>query len=159
MKTRFVAPLMVLVAMACRPYVIRSATTGAPAQLLGEFDDDYGSSYRITPEAFQQDGRSTYRVVAWHTDSLYLIAQNAPTNSSAPNRWTRIDWLPLDGMPLDGMPLDGMPLDGVPPYRWGFCLSAYDAATRHEAEAVRTAQRSSPRTGCNGFPFTRMRPR
>ena len=145
MKARHVAPLLAMVAMACRAHVVRPATVmSAPAQLLGAFDDDYGSSYRITPEAFQQDGRATYRVVAWHSDSLYLIAQNAPTNTSAPNQWTRIDWMPLDGML---------------PYSWGFCLSAYDAKTRREAEAVRIAERSSPRTGCNGFPFTRMRRR
>ncbi len=123
---------------------LHTATSRAPTQLLGDFSDDYGSSYRVTADAFQQDASATYRVVAWHADSLYLIAQNAPTNRSAPNRWTRIDWLTLRDMA---------------PYTWGFCLSSYDAETRREAEAVRTAQRDTPRTGCNGFPFTRMRPR
>ena len=123
---------------------MRTGTTRPPTELLGDFSDDYGSSYLVTADAFQQDARATYRVVAWHVDSQYLIAQNDSSNRSAPNRWTRIDWLTLRGMA---------------PYTWGFCLSAYDAATQREAEAARVAQRESPRTGCNGFPFTRMRPR
>lgn len=122
----------------------RRESSPAPALLLGEFSDDYGSSYRITADAFVQDGRQTYRVVSWHEEAQYLIAQNAPTNASAASKWTRIDWLALDGMA---------------PYAWAFCLSAYDADSKATAEAVRIARRSTPRTGCNGFPFTRMKRR
>jgi hypothetical protein len=85
---------------------------------------------------------STYEIVAWHADSQYVIARNATKNRSDGGLWTRIDWVPLDGMP---------------PYTWAFCLSAYKAATRAEAEATRVAKRETPRTGCNGYPFSRMR--
>jgi hypothetical protein len=65
-------------------------------------------------------------------------------NGQQDARWTRIDWAPLSGMA---------------PYTWAFCLSAYDAATADLAEAARTARRDNLRTGCNGFPFSRMKRR
>lgn len=110
--------------------------------LLGEFRDDYGDAYTIAGDLWVQQPRSRYHIVAWNTAEQYLIAQNDSTNPSAPGRWTRIDWMPLSGMP---------------PYQWAFCLSAYDAPTRKAAEAVLLARRDTPKTGCNGYPFTRMR--
>ena len=111
--------------------------------LLGDFKDDYEGTYQITSSKWQHGSRSAYHIVAWHTDSQYVIAQNDASNPSAGGRWTRIDWMKLEGMA---------------PYTWAYCLSAYDADTRQAAEAARIAQRASPRTGCNGFPFSRMRP-
>lgn len=85
-----------------------------------------------------------YEIAAWHVDSQYLIARNAATNPSAPGLWTRIDWMLLSDMA---------------PYTWAYCLSAYEAPTRDAAEGARTADRRTPRTGCNGFPFSRMQRR
>ena len=73
----------------------------------------------------------------------FLIAQNDSLNQSDANLWTRIDWVKLDSMP---------------PFEWAYCLSAYDAETREEAERTEIANKESPRTGCNGFPFSRMKP-
>ena len=75
-------------------------------------------------------------------DGQTLIAQNDSANAYAPGLWTRIDWVRLDGMA---------------PYTWAFCLTAYDAPTRAAAEATPPADRATPRTGCNGYPFSRMR--
>lgn len=72
----------------------------------------------------------------------YLIAWNDSSNATAPGLWTRIDWIPLSGMP---------------PYAWAFCLSAYEAPSRAAAEATAIARPDTPRTGCNGYPFSRMR--
>lgn len=72
----------------------------------------------------------------------YLIARNDEGNPGDVGRWTRIDWAPLSGMA---------------PYTWAFCLSAYDAATAGAAEATQTARRDNLRTGCGGFPFSRMK--
>jgi hypothetical protein len=80
--------------------------------------------------------------VAWNSARQYLIAQNDSANASAPGLWTRIDWVTLADMA---------------PYNWAFCLSAYEAPTRAAAEAVTIANRETPRTGCNGYPFSRMR--
>lgn len=115
-----------------------------PAFLRGEFVDDYGERFTVDARNFVQHPRNTFHVVRWDARSQYLIARNDSANASAPNRWTRIDWMPLDGMA---------------PYTWAFCFSAYEAPTAAAAEATRIARRDIPRTGCNGYPFTRMRPR
>ena len=113
-----------------------------PSALLGAFADDYGSEHAIAPDRWLQHKRIRYRIVAWHVKDQYLIAQNDSTNPSDAGLWTRIDWLLLPGMA---------------PYEWGFCLSAYKAPSAAAAESTSGANRAAPRTGCNGFPFTRMK--
>jgi hypothetical protein len=110
--------------------------------MLGEFEDDYGSRYTITAGEWLQQPRAKYSIVEWHVEGEYLIAQNDAGNPSDGGRWTRIDWLRFAD---------------TPPWEWGFCMSAYDAATAAEAEARRVAERATPRTGCNGHPFSRMK--
>lgn len=48
-------------------------------------------------------------------------------------------------------------LDGMAPYEWAFCFSAYNAPTAAAAESVSIARPEAPKTGCNGYPYTRMR--
>ncbi|MGV3707855.1 MAG: hypothetical protein ACO1Q7_03370 [Gemmatimonas sp.] len=114
-----------------------------PAWMLGQFEDDYGGSFRVTPQELVQLPRGRFRIVQWNIAGQYFIAQNDSLNRSDPGKWTRIDWMPLDGMA---------------PYRWAFCFSAWNAATRALAESAPSANRTVPRTGCAGFPFTRMKP-
>jgi hypothetical protein len=113
-----------------------------PALVLGRFTDDYDNQYDITATDWIQLPHGRFHVVKWNPDEQYLIAQNDSSNSNAPGKWTRIDWMEFPGME---------------PFTWGFCLSAYDAGTRREAEASAIAQRSTPRTGCNSYPFSRMK--
>ena len=121
----------------------RASMAGTPAAMLvGEFGDDYGSHFSITPTTFRQGSRTVYDIVEWNAAGQYLIARNSATNVTDGGKWTRIDWLTLADMA---------------PYTWAFCLSAYNAATRAEA-ASHVADRASPKTGCNGFPFSRMKP-
>lgn len=119
-----------------------ATANAAPAALTGRFTDDYGSRYEISDTLWTQDDYGRYRIVEWDTVGGFLIAQNDTSNGYAPGLWSRIDWVKLDSMP---------------PYDWGFCLSAYDVATREEARATDVVDRSNPRIGCNGYPFTRMR--
>ncbi len=114
-----------------------------PAHLLGEWEDDYGNRFTITSVGWLLHSSSRYDVLRWSTGDQYLIARNAAANPSDPGLWTRIDWVELEGME---------------PLRWAFCLSAYNAETAEAAEAVTIADRSALRTGCNGFPFSRMKP-
>ncbi len=125
---------------AIREQPARSAT---PKWLMGAFVDDYNGAYRIDESTWRHGERMVYHIVAWHPDSQFLIARNADTNPSDGGRWTRIDWMPLDRMA---------------PYTWAYCLSAWKATSRGEAEAATIADRRQPRSGCNGFPFSRMRP-
>ncbi len=123
----------------------RTATIGEPpTALVGAYEDDYGGVYRITADSWRHGATAVYDVVAWHADSQYVVARNAPGNPSAPNQWTRIDWMPLTDML---------------PYTWAFCFTAYDAPTRRAAETTPAAVRATPRSGCNGFPFSRMKRR
>ena len=141
--------MMVIVAgVGCARHAATAVTnavpTGdAPSLVVGAFADDYGSAYLISRTEWRQDTQTRYRIVEWHTDSQFVIAQNAPTNASDANQWTRIDWIPLPGNA---------------PYTWGYCLSAYNAPTKLAARNTHIAQPASPRTGCNGFPFSRMKP-
>ena len=113
-----------------------------PSMLLGDFVDDYGIGHRIGADEWLQRPDTRYRVIAWHAEAQYLIARNDAGNRADPGKWTRIDWITLPGMP---------------PWEWAFCLNAWDAPTQGEAERRDIARRDTPKTGCNGYPFSRMR--
>lgn len=143
---RLCATAMAATAAACvttrQPALVPAVAATPPALVLGEFVDDHGNRYTITAEEWFHHPALRYRIVNWNLEQQYAIAQNAPTNFRSPDLWTRIEW---------------MPLSGILPYEWAFCLSAYDAPTAQAAEATGLARREQPKTGCNGFPFSRMR--
>lgn len=134
--------LFLLLAVACVVRQRNHVVEGPPPLVLGPFVDDYGNRYEISDRTWLQFPAARYHVRVWKPVEQYLIAQNDSANRGDPNRWTRIDWLRLTDMA---------------PYTWAFCMSAYDAPTREAAEAATVARRDSPRTGCSGFPFSRMR--
>jgi len=136
---RFVILALALSSSCSAPQSVESGQP--PGLVLGNFVDDYDVGHHITRDQWRQASDTIYRIVAWGPD--HLIAQNAASNPSDGELWTRIDWLALDD----------------PKYPWAFCLSAYKAPTRAAAEASRVARRDTPKTGCNGFPFSRMRVR
>jgi len=119
-----------------------TGTAGPPTALLGAFQDDYGIQYAITPSRWQQGTNTAYHIVRWDSAGQSVIAKNDDANPSDGGKWTRIDWVQLDDMA---------------PYLWAYCLTVYAAASQEEAEAAEPAQRATPRAGCNGFPFSRMR--
>lgn len=123
---------------------VSTPRNAAPDFMLGLFDDDYGGSFSISSTDFVQLPRGRFHIVEWNVPQQYFIAQNDSLNRADPNKWTRIDWMPLSGME---------------PYTWAFCFSAYKAASRADANTTLTARRDTPRTGCSGFPFTRMKRR
>ena len=134
--------ILSLGAAACTAHNSREPeVTAIPQLLTGSFIDDYGSRYSISANVWEQLPRTRYRVVRWNIALRYLIAQNDSGNRSAAGRWTRIDWIPLEGMP---------------PYTWAYCYSTYDAPTAAAAESTKVARPDTPRTGCNGYPFSRM---
>lgn len=134
--------LTLLVGCAVHADTTRDDASAPPAMVLGDFVDDYGIGHRIDAATWLQRPDTRYRVVAWHPAAQYLIAQNDAGNRGDAGRWTRIDWMALPGMP---------------PYEWAFCLSAWDAKTQADAERADIARRDTPKTGCNGYPFSRMR--
>jgi hypothetical protein len=107
------------------------------------FRDDYDNASAVSTARFDQLPSGRFHIVEWHVTERYFIARNDAANPSDPGLWTRIDWMPLEGMP---------------PYTWAFCMTAYKAPTRAAARATAPPDRTVPRTGCNGYPFSRMRP-
>lgn len=111
--------------------------------MMGDFADDYGSDFTITDSLFFQKPGSRYHILKWNVDEQYILAQNDAANPYDPLLYTRIDWMRFENMD---------------PYTWGFCISAYKKTSLDSAEAVQIADRSAPKTGCNGLPFSRMKP-
>ncbi|MXV15609.1 hypothetical protein [Hufsiella ginkgonis] len=114
----------------------------APAFVKGSFTDDYGIKYTITDTLWTQLPRTRFHIIRWNTKDQYLVARNDAKNPGEPGLYTRIDYLQFEGMD---------------PWKWGFCLSAYDAANDSIAEATAVADRKNPKKGCNGYPFSRMK--
>jgi hypothetical protein len=120
-----------------------AATAGTPpSYVLGSFIDDYGGHHTISSDEWKQGDEDRYHIVRWNSDGRYLIAENSNTSPASLGRWTRIDWVRLDNLP---------------PYAWAFCFSAYEMKTAAAAESAMVAKVETPRNGCNGYPFTRMR--
>ena len=136
---------LLLFILACTPHHVTPPTPDAvqpPAELiLGTFADDYGETHLVRADEWVE-GHGLLHIVRWDTTQHYLIAWNDSANKYDPGKWSRIDWVEFRGMA---------------PFDWGFCLSAYDAPTADSAAATRVVHPATPRTGCNGHPYTRMR--
>ena len=121
-------------------------TSAPPSQLLGSFIDDYGSRYEVSAHSFHMLPRSRYQIVEWNTDSQFIIARTAAgdtaQSANTATIWLRIDWMEFQNME---------------PYTWGFCFTAWEAPSAEAARATPSADRTAPRTGCGGYPFSRMR--
>ena len=113
-----------------------------PALLKGTFEDDYGIRYTINDSLWVQHPGATYHIISGDTTEQYLLVQNDKANKTDAGLFTRIDYMNFSGME---------------PYRWGFCLTIYNAETPEKAKATISADRKNPKTGCGGFPFSRMK--
>lgn len=114
----------------------------APEGLTGTFSDDYGIKYSISDTLWTQHPKTNFHILKWNVEGQYLIARNDAANPGEGGLYTRIDFMRFENME---------------PFRWGFCLSSYNAPDDKAAEAVNIADRKNPRKGCNGFPFSRMK--
>ena len=123
------------------PATLQAPGSPVPDLLRGSFVDDYQVPHTISDTMWSLGSRDRYHIVVSNDSGRYLIARNDSGNTSDPGRWTRIDWMVLP----------------MAPYEWAFCLIEYKAETRALAEAITSADRGHPRSGCNGFPFSRMR--
>ena len=110
--------------------------------ILGNFEDDYGIRYNITDSLWTQQPGIKYHILEWNKKDQWIIAKNDNKNPSEAGLYTRIDYMQFENMQ---------------PYLWGFCYIVYNAKTDSAALHAVTADRSNPRKGCNGFPFSRMK--
>jgi hypothetical protein len=140
------ASVALLVAGACTRATLNTSPSASqsqpPAALLGDFVDDYNITYQVTPTLFQESLHTKYRIAEWHVAERYAIARVDSSKKGDAGRWARIDWMALDDMP---------------PYEWAYCLTSWNAPTADSARATSPAKRETPRTGCGGNPFSRMR--
>lgn len=113
-----------------------------PSALLGNFKDDYGSSYIITNKEWVQGKSIKYHLLQYNKADNFFIAKNDEANPSDGGLYTRIDIMYFENMK---------------PWHWGYCLTTYKASTMEEAMNTATADRINPRKGCNGYPFSRMK--
>ncbi|MEO9886728.1 MAG: hypothetical protein ABJR05_04805 [Balneola sp.] len=120
-----------------------SPSVNIPESIQGIFQDDYNIEYELTAKVFYQKPETKFHILKWNVDEQYFISQNDSLNPYDPNLYSRVDWMIFENME---------------PYEWGFCLSDYNAITADSAEAVNVVDRSKPKTGCNGYPFSRMKP-
>lgn len=136
------AALIAVIPIACSSLSNRS---GSPEPIvIGQFIDDYNANHILSASEWRHGTRSRYHIVKWNAREQYFIAQNDSLNPGDGRLWSRVDWMRLDGMA---------------PWTWAYCMSAFKAPTADSAESTRVVNRSTPRTGCSGFPFTRMRSR
>lgn len=112
------------------------------SSLLGNFSDDYKIRYTITPTTFTQHPGVQYNLISYNKKEQYFIAQNDKGNTTDAGLFTRIDIMHFSNMA---------------PWGWGFCLTAYKAPNRQAAIQTAAADRSNPKKGCGGFPFSRMK--
>lgn len=123
--------------------VLQQSMDSIPAILPASFVDDYGIKYSINDSLWLQHPSSHYSILRWNKEQQYIIAKNGAQNKTDAGLYTRIDYMKFTGME---------------PYTWGFCLSVYNAVSDSIAEfGPNKTDRTNPRKGCNGFPFSRMK--
>ena len=113
-----------------------------PGWIKGRFIDDYGIEYTVNDTVFIQHPSARYYILSWNEAGQYLLVKNDESNPTEKGLYSRIDYLPFTGME---------------PYTWGFCLTVYNAKDTVLARMAPSADRSAPRKGCNGYPFSRMK--
>lgn len=116
--------------------------TKPPAEMIGNFEDDYEIRYTISDTLWLQLPDTRFHIIKWNRDKKYIIAKNDKKNPGDGNLYTRIDYMNFNNMD---------------PWKWGYCLTVYNAATDAIAEATAAADRDNPKKGCGGYPFSRMK--
>lgn len=122
------------------------AAQAPPELVLGAFKDDYNTVHDISATRWRHGSAVTYEIVEWNAEQQYFVAMNGAANPTDAGKWSRVDWFAIKSTTGQGQTN----------YEWAYCMTAYDAPTKEAARAVTMAKRDTPRTGCNGFPFTRM---
>lgn len=114
-----------------------------PGYMIGGFSDDYENQYTISDSVFLMGSTTIIHILEWDEEKQFFIGQNDSSNTYDPLQFSRIDWIELSEME---------------PFTWAFCMSAYKAPSADSARATNTTNPVSPKTGCNGYPYSRMKP-
>ncbi|MEO6977438.1 MAG: hypothetical protein ABI113_03635 [Mucilaginibacter sp.] len=140
---KYLALILILLALTKAHAQTQSASVIKPADyMLGSFEDDYQIRYKITDTLWLQLSNTRFHIIKWNLEKKYIIAKNDAKNPGEGGLYTRIDYMTFDNMA---------------PWKWGYCLTAYNAPTDAAAEATAAADRGNPMKGCGGYPFSRMK--
>lgn len=120
----------------------KSNNDSLPTFLIGKFEDDYGVNYQIDQQVFRLLPNDKFHIISVNKAEGFLILQNDSLNTYAPSLFTRIDYQKLEDMK---------------PYEWAFCFSSFKEASIKNATNRVNTQKTDLMTGCNGFPFSRMK--
>lgn len=144
MKKLITNIILLLIFVSCKApaKTIANQTASDLSLVTGNFTDDYGIRYSISDTVWMQHPNIKYHIIRWNDKENYLIARNDRSNPSEGGLYTRIDYMPFQNME---------------PFKWGFCLTVYNAKTHKEAATKAQADRQNPKIGCGGFPFSRMK--
>ncbi len=116
--------------------------TSVPDYLSGTFEDDYGITYSISDSLFAMGDHTRIYIKEWNFEEQFFVGQNDSSNIYDPLLYSRVDWMEFENMNE---------------FEWGFCMSAYNEPTLDSARVINTVNRETPRTGCSGYPFSRMK--
>lgn len=133
--------LLILLNISCAT-TPTSNNNSLPAFLIGEFEDDYGVHYQIDQQVFRLLPDDKFHIISVNKADGFLILQNDSLNTYAPSLFTRIDYQKLKNME---------------PYEWAFCFSSFEEVSVKDATSKVNTQTTDLMTGCNGFPFSRMK--
>ena len=109
-----------------------------PPYLLGDFKDDYDIKYTISDSTWIM--YPDFQLDILTIDSIEMFVLGYDQSDST---YTRIDF---------------MKFQNQGDYTWGFCYTSYGKKDPSDALSGNSANRDTPKTGCNGFPFSRMKP-
>jgi len=135
----FAAPLFV--GCANTEETTTTTTEDTTIEIAGNYTDNYGGGHEITATTWTQS--STYSTSAFTFTKVdntnnYAIAQNFDNNSFSASKYSRFDWT----------------TDNSTLY---FCQIAYNKDNATAAEAVTTADTSTPATsGCGSFAWSSL---
>ena len=128
---------------------IFAVCANAPAlEIIGEWDDNFSGSHRITANAWEQtfgeasNYSATYSIEAHDNNDNYLVYQNPADSSFNPNKFHKVVWTDIN--------------EGV--FFYCTITGSQPQDTEQKAEKVaNNADASDPEGGgCGSFTWTRM---
>ncbi|HWR32886.1 MAG TPA: hypothetical protein VN451_05150 [Chitinophagaceae bacterium] len=139
MKYIFFPALLLLISCSA---IQKLTTPVLPRWMKGNFSDDYDIRYTISDTMFSMDGLAKYHILSLNEKEQFLFVRNDTSNKTDKGLFTRLDYMRFTGME---------------PYTWGYCFTVYNAMDSMTAIRKKAADRNNPKSGCNGYPFSRMK--
>lgn len=108
--------------------------------IQGAFVDQFFYTYEIDATSWDFYGSGTPgTITSWDNDAGWFVGQNSAKDKYNPDLWSRVDFV------ADG--------EG-----WLLCQIGFAAKTEADAIAAKPADATDVAKGCNGFPWSELRP-